>query len=83
MLNQITRATVSISSNIAEDSIRTTEKDSNRFLEVSLGSSFGLETQLLVAEVVQSENAQTSSQMLRDIEEEQKKLISFMSKVNK
>lgn len=38
--NQITRAAVSISSNIAKGSSRTSEKDYNRFLEVSLGSSY-------------------------------------------
>ena len=37
--NQITRAAISIPSNIAEGSSRSSEKDYNRFLEVSLSSS--------------------------------------------
>ena len=36
---QITRAAISIPSNIAEGSSRSSEKDYNRFLEVSLSSS--------------------------------------------
>jgi four helix bundle protein len=81
--NQITRASVSIPSNIAEGSSRTSEKDYNRFLEHSLGSSFELETQLLIAEAVNYGEVKTRSKMLQDIAEEQKMLISFMRKLNK
>lgn len=47
--SQITRAGVSIPSNIAEGSSRKSVKDYARFIEISLGSSFELETQLLIA----------------------------------
>ena len=49
---QITKAAVSIPSNIAEGSSRTSEKDYNRFLEIDLGSSFELETQILISEAL-------------------------------
>lgn len=49
LANQIQRATVSIASNIAEGSSRTSEKDFAHFLEISLGSSFEVETQLLIS----------------------------------
>jgi four helix bundle protein len=52
IISQITKAAVSIPSNIAEGSSRSSEKDYNRFIEISLGSTFELETQLLVAESV-------------------------------
>src|ERR1044072_4963295 len=49
LVQQATRAAVSIPSNIAEGSSRKSEKDYYRFIEISLGSSFELETQLLIA----------------------------------
>lgn len=81
--SQITRAAVSISSNIAEGSSRSSEKDYNRFIEISLGSTFELETQLLIAEAVNYGDEKLRSEMLKDIDEEQKMLISFMNKLNK
>ena len=81
--NQITRASVSIPSNIAEGSSRTSEKDYNRFLEHSLGSSFELETQLIIAEAVNYGDLTIRSKMLKDVTEEQKMLISFMRRLNK
>ncbi len=47
--SQLRRAAISIPSNIAEGCGRGTEKDLNRFLDYSIGSSCELETQLYVA----------------------------------
>lgn len=79
--SQITRAAVSIPSNIAEGSNRTSMKDYNRFLEISLGSSFELETQLLIAEAVNFGEKEKRDELLKDIDEEQKMIMSFMSKL--
>ena len=49
LISQINRSAVSIPSNIAEGSGRTTEKDFLNFLNISLSSSFELETQLILA----------------------------------
>lgn len=49
LVSQMSRAAVSIPSNIAEGASRFSEKDFARFLEYSLGSSFELETQLIIA----------------------------------
>ena len=46
--SQISRCSISIPSNIAEGSSRT-EKSFSHFIDVPLGSSFELETQLLIA----------------------------------
>ena len=80
---QITKAAVSISSNIAEGSSRTSEKDYNRFIEISLGSSFELETQLLIAATVNYGDKELRNEILKDVDEEQKMLTSFMNKLTK
>jgi len=49
LISQITRASISIPSNISEGSSRRTEKDFARFIEIALGSAFEVETQLIIA----------------------------------
>lgn len=79
--SQITRAAVSIPSNIAEGSSRSSMKDYNRFLEISLDSSFEMETQLLISEAVNFGEKEKRDELLRDLDEEQKMMMSFMSKL--
>lgn len=78
---QLTKAAVSIPSNIAEGSSRSSSKDYNRFLEISLGSSFELETQLLIAEAVNFGEKELRNNLMKDIDEEQKMLMGFMNKL--
>ncbi len=64
--SQITRASVSIPSNIAEGSSRSSEKDYNRFIEISLGSSFELETQLLISQALSFGENNLTAEILKD-----------------
>lgn len=48
LISQINRSAVSIPSNIAEGSGRTSEKDFLNFLRISISSSYELETQLIL-----------------------------------
>jgi four helix bundle protein len=82
LASQITKAAVSIHSNIAEGSSRSSTKEYNRFLEISLGSTFEAETQLLIAESVNFGQKDKRDDLLRDIDEEQKMLMSFMIKLH-
>ena len=75
--SQITKAGVSIPSNIAEGSSRKSQKDYLRFIEISLGSAFELETQLLIAQAVNYGNAELRATILENLNEEQKMLVSF------
>ena len=79
----ITKAAVSIPSNIAEGSSRSSEKDYNRFIEISLGSSFELETQLLISAAVNYGDKELRNEILKDGDEEQKMLVSFINKLGK
>jgi len=79
--SQITRCAVSIPSNIAEGSSRSSEKDYTRFLEISLGSAFEMETQLLIADAINYGVKEDRDALLKDLDEEQKMLIGFIKKI--
>jgi four helix bundle protein len=81
LVQQITKAATSIPSNIAEGSSRS-EKDYYRFIEIALGSSIELETQLLVAKSVNLGDVEKINNTLSKIDEEQKMRIAFANKLS-
>ena len=76
--SQCQRSAVSIASNIAEGSSRTSTKDQKRFMEIGLGSLFELETQFLIATRLGYINNVNVGEILEIIDAEQKMLISFI-----
>ena len=58
IVNQIRRAAVSVPSNIAEGSARSSDKENLRFLDMACGSLAELETQILISENVGFINSQ-------------------------
>jgi four helix bundle protein len=52
LISQMRRCAVSVPSNIAEGCSRTSQKDFSRFLQISLGSAFELETQIEIAKEI-------------------------------
>ncbi len=79
--NQITRAAVSIPSNIAEGSSRHSDIDFKRFLEIALGSSFELQTQLLIIQSLNLINQDELTLIFDKIEQENKMINGFISKI--
>ena len=78
---QSTRAAISIASNIAEGNSRRSEKDKHRFMEIALGSAFELETQTLsLIRRPWAPKAQATA-VLSAIEEQQRMLSGFISKL--
>lgn len=77
LVSQINRAAVSISSNIAEGSSRSSGKEYNHYIQISLGSCFELETQLLIAKELNYGNQAMISEVLAQLTEEEKMLTAF------
>lgn len=77
--SQIRRCAVSVPSNIAEGSSRSSDKDFNRFLEISLGSLFELQTQLIIANARNYINNENFNQIELRIIELQKMISGFQN----
>jgi four helix bundle protein len=82
LTSQMTRAAVSIASNIAEGSSRRSEKDYFRFCEIALGSAFELETQLLIVIKRGWVEITKVNFILELLTIEQRMLVGFMDKLN-
>ena len=78
---QMTKAGVSIPSNIAEGSSRKSEKDYARFIEISLGSNFELETQLIIAEQLKKGNQELIQELKTELSDHQRMLTGFQQKL--
>lgn len=76
--SQISRCSVSIPSNIAEGSSRT-DKSFKYFIDVALGSSFELGTQLLIAKHRNYINTENLNRLEVKIEEWQKMTMGFQN----
>ena len=83
LVSQMCRASISIPSNIAEGCIRKSEKEFCRFLEISMGSSFELETQLLISVELGFLNQDSIQEILLKIERLQKQINQLILKIDK
>jgi four helix bundle protein len=79
--NQMQRASVSIPSNIAEGCSRNSDIEFKRFLEMSIGSSFELETQLIIAEKLGYISNEQLSNELYSLNGLQRQINGLISKI--
>ena len=80
LVSQINRCSISTPSNIAEGSSRT-DKSFSHFIDISLGSSFELETQLIIANKRKYITKEQLTKFEEKIVEFQKMTMSFQNKL--
>ena len=81
--SQITRAAVSIPSNIAEGCSRHSNKEFKRYLEIAIGSSFEVETQLILCNRLGFEDSKSSEEIIKNLNEVQKQINSLIQKLKR
>lgn len=79
--SQMCRAVVSIPLNIAEGSSRSSEIDYKRFLEMAIGSSFELETQLIVTTEIGFCSEDNINDLIQHIHHLQQKTNALINKL--
>jgi len=81
LISQMRRSAISIPSNIAEGAGRNSDKEFTHFLSVAQGSSYELETQLVVSERLSLIDKETCDNLCEKINEVQKMNYNLQSKL--
>ena len=81
--SQIKRSAVSIPSNIAEGAGRDSSPQFNQFLNIAFGSSYELQTQLIISERLNFISKEVNEPILSKLDEIQKMIYVFKENVNK
>jgi four helix bundle protein len=81
LTSQIRRSSISIPSNIAEGSSRKSRKEFAHFLSIAIGSSFELETQLLIASKIKLIDANFYTEGSQKLNHIQATLNSYQKKI--
>lgn len=82
IIDQIRHAAVSIPSNIAEGVSRVSPIEFARYLEISRGSAFELETQIELSYMLEYINNERYNYIINDIKSIEKRLYLFIKKLH-
>ena len=82
LTSQIKRCVVSIPSNIAEGAGRNSKNEFRHFLSIALGSSYELETQLILANRFNYFNNERLEEVLAKLDEVQKMIIGLQKSLS-
>ena len=83
LCDQLQRAVVSISSNIAEGSARPSDADFAHFLDTALGSAYEVETQLLIANNVGYLTNENYRSLLDNVMEIERQISGLIATIRK
>jgi len=83
LTSQSRRAAVSIPSNIAEGAGRNSEKEFCNFLGIANGSSYELQTQLIISNKLELLDTKLTDELIEQITELQKMNYAFQQKLRK
>ncbi len=83
LCDQLQRAVVSISSNIAEGSAKPSDLEFAHYLDTALGSAFEVETQLQIAKNVGYINEELYSNLLTEINDIEKQINGLINNIRK
>ena len=81
IVSQMTRAAVSIPSNIAEGAGRNSNKDFANFLSIAIGSIFELHTQIAICEQIGYINEETTIQLEQQIYTLQQQITTYKQRI--
>ena len=81
IINQIQRSAISIPSNIAEGSSRSSSTEFARYLEISMGSAFELETQIELSYYFQYLDEGNYKKLISDIVSIEKRISTFIMQI--
>ena len=79
--NQLQRAAVSISSNIAEGASRTSPVEYAHFLEIAIGSAFEVETQLTISLLRHYIETETYNKMISQLQSIERRINTLINKL--
>lgn len=83
LCDQLQRAAVSISSNIAEGAARSTDADFAHFLDIALGSAFEVETQLKISMNVGYLDKEHYQEMITKLSSIERQLNALITSIRK
>ena len=81
IVSQMTRAAVSIPSNIAEGAGRNSNKDFANFLSIAIGSIFELHTQVVICGQIELLNKETVQQLEEQIFTLQQQILTYKQRI--
>jgi len=81
LADQLRRAAVSIPSNIAEGASRVSEKEFAHFLQISIGSCFEVETQMIIAQRLAYITIETLVALQSDLDSIQKQIYQMITRL--